>query len=120
MSDHLATVQEIYEAFGRGDIPAHIPRPADPGHQRGRQPRRGANRAQHLHFHVVNGSSAGTSDGYPYVIDSFALAGTTDVRALLVALTGKPGFPRRDQLHPVGNMGELPLGFTIDDFPVGP
>ncbi|HEX4960771.1 MAG TPA: nuclear transport factor 2 family protein [Thermoanaerobaculia bacterium] len=29
MSDHLATVQEIYEAFGRGDIPAILDRLAD-------------------------------------------------------------------------------------------
>ncbi|HEX2380373.1 MAG TPA: M23 family metallopeptidase, partial [Methyloceanibacter sp.] len=77
----------------------------------------GASLAPHLHFHVVNGPSAITSDGYPYVIDSFEVAATSDVLGLVAALKGEPGFPRRGEMKPVGHERELPLGFAIVDFP---
>ena len=54
---------------------------------------------------------------FPYTIDSFKLAGHTNVDALRQALKGKAAFPRRDQLHPVKRQRQLPLSFTIDDFP---
>jgi murein DD-endopeptidase MepM/ murein hydrolase activator NlpD len=38
----------------------------------------GASFAPHLHFHIVNGQSATTSDGYPYVIKSFDLAAQSE------------------------------------------
>jgi hypothetical protein len=39
------------------------------------------------------------------------------VQRLGKVLQGEATFPRRDQLHPVVHHRELPLGFTIDDFP---
>jgi murein DD-endopeptidase MepM/ murein hydrolase activator NlpD len=79
----------------------------------------GGSLAPHLHFHVVNGPEVATSDGYPYVLRSFGLAGQAEDEALAEALDGKPGFPRRDQMKPETREGELPLNFTIVDFPKG-
>jgi murein DD-endopeptidase MepM/ murein hydrolase activator NlpD len=83
----------------------------------GRLGNSGGSLAPHLHFHVVNGPHAALSDGFPYVLRSFSRAGKSNVHRLLEALQGEAAFPRRDQLHPVAHHGELPLGFTIDDFP---
>ena len=88
------------------------------GEELGKLGNSGGSLAPHLHFHVVNGPSVSTSDGYPYVLDSFQLAAESDVGGLAAALQGKPGFPTAAQLHPVPHHGELPLGFTIDQFGV--
>jgi hypothetical protein len=37
----------------------------------------------------------------------------------LEALQGKAAFPNRDQMKPVEHQRQLPLGFTIVDFPAG-
>jgi murein DD-endopeptidase MepM/ murein hydrolase activator NlpD len=77
----------------------------------------GGSLAPHLHFHVVNGPHGALSDGFPFVQRSFARTGKTNVQTLLKVLQGEGTFPRRDQLHPVAHHRELPLGFTINDFP---
>jgi len=77
----------------------------------------GASLAPHLHFHVVNGSNIFASDGYPFVLDSFELAAQSDLPALATALQGESGFPARDQMTPVARRDQLPLDFTINDFP---
>jgi murein DD-endopeptidase MepM/ murein hydrolase activator NlpD len=41
----------------------------------GRLGNTGASAAPHLHFHVVNGRAAARSDGYPFELRSFKLAG---------------------------------------------
>lgn len=79
----------------------------------------GGSLAPHLHFHVVNGPEGAASDGYPYVLRSFAFAGMADTEALAAALDGKPGFARRDQIKPEARERELPLNFAIVDFPKG-
>ena len=79
----------------------------------------GGSLAPHLHFHIVNGPEVATSDGYPYVLRSVALAGQAKDEALAEALDGKPGFPRPDQMKPETREGELPLNFAIVDFPEG-
>ena len=53
------------------------------------------------------------------MLRSFALAGTAETEGLGATLDGKPGFPRRDAMQPEARERELPLNFTIVDFPVG-
>ena len=77
----------------------------------------GASLAPHLHFHIVNGQSATTSDGYPYVIKSFDLAAQSEFSMLGEALKGEAAFPSRDRMKPVEHNNQLPLAFTIIDFP---
>ena len=63
----------------------------------------GGSLAPHLHFHIANGPSGFTSDGYPYVIDSFALS-------------GEDAFPHGGALKPETRGRQLPLNFNIVDF----
>ncbi|UGS38046.1 M23 family metallopeptidase [Capillimicrobium parvum] len=76
----------------------------------------GASLAPHLHFHVVDGRRPATSDGFPYTITSFSLAGQANVNQLLAGIKGEASFPSRDQLNPVAHDDELPLGFSVVDF----
>ena len=82
----------------------------------GRLGNSGNSSAPHLHFHIMNGPSVLGSDGLPYVIDRFRLAGQIPAAQFAAAdgVTGdwsqglftKPS-PRRRQ---------LPLDLTIIDF----
>ena len=77
----------------------------------------GGSLAPHLHFHVVNGPSGVASDGYPYEIDSFALAAEAEPSMLAKALDGEGAFQHRDAMKPAERKRELPLNFSIVDFP---
>jgi hypothetical protein len=79
----------------------------------------GASLAPHLHFHIVDGPNVSASDGYPYVIDSFDHAAQSNIDSLFASIQGEAGFPTRDQMNPVPRRRELPLDFTINDFPAG-
>jgi hypothetical protein len=71
----------------------------------------------HLHFHVMTGPSVLGSDGVPYVIESFNLAGQIDIAAFEAApdLTGNWGKGRLSK--PERHEREFPLNFNIIDFP---
>jgi murein DD-endopeptidase MepM/ murein hydrolase activator NlpD len=77
----------------------------------------GASGAPHLHFHVMSGPSSSGSDGFPYVLDAFELAGTADPDALLGAIQGEAVFPPRTDLDPVAHAREMPLSYDVVDFP---
>ena len=76
----------------------------------------GGSLAPHLHFHIVNGANGFTSDGYPYVLRSFALRGQADPALLTQVLAGKASFPHGRE-KPAAHKDELPLNFNIVDFP---
>ncbi|HEX4307265.1 MAG TPA: M23 family metallopeptidase [Solirubrobacterales bacterium] len=116
MKDGLSAV---YAHLVPGSVAVKVGEEVRVGQELGRLGNSGGSLAPHLHFHVVNGSSASTSDGYPYVLGSFRLAARSDVAALGEALQGRAGFPTATQLHPVAHHDELPLGFTIDEFSAG-
>ena len=76
--------------------------------------------APHLHFHLMEGPSALASNGMPYVIDSFALAGTIPAKKFAAApsIEGTWGdglFPSPSPRH-----GEFPLDLDVIDFPETP
>lgn len=107
----------VYAHLVPGSVKVKVGDRVGVGQELGRLGNSGGSLAPHLHFHLVNGPSASTSDGYPYVLRSFQVAASSDLAALGEALQGKSGFPIAAQLHPVAHRGELPLGFTIDQFP---
>jgi murein DD-endopeptidase MepM/ murein hydrolase activator NlpD len=107
----------VYAHLVPGSMAVHVGERVAAGQQLGRLGNSGGSLAPHLHFHVVDGNSDASSDGFPYVLRSFGLAAQSDVGALGEALQGKAGFPTAGALHPVTHRGELPLGFTIDFFP---
>ena len=53
------------------------------------------------------------------MIKSFDLAAQSELSVLGEALKGEAAFPSRDQMKPVEHKSELPLAFTIIDFPSG-
>src|SRR5437763_1443462 len=71
----------------------------------------------HLHFHVMTGPSVLGSDGVPYVIESFNLAGQIDIAAFEAApdLTGNWG--KGGLSKPERHECEFPLNLNIIDFP---
>jgi hypothetical protein len=78
--------------------------------------------APHLHFHLMNGPSPLASNGIPYVIDSFALAGNVPPeKDPAMAATGIEGswsgslFPSASPRH-----GQFPLDLDVVDFPETP
>src|SRR5688500_2719680 len=71
----------------------------------------GGSLAPHLHFHIVNGANGFTSDGYPYVLRSFALRGQADPALLTQVLAGKASFPHGRE-KPAAHKDELPLNFN--------
>jgi hypothetical protein len=83
----------------------------------GRLGNSGNSSAPHLHFHVMDGPSVLGSDGLPYVIDRFRLAGQIPA-AQFAAAEGVTGdwsqglFPK-----PSPRRRQFPLDLTIIDFP---
>lgn len=72
--------------------------------------------APHLHFRVMDSPSALASDGLPYVIDRFDLAGQIDVQAFDKSdvLTGHWG---KRLAKPIAETDRFPLNLDIVDFP---
>jgi len=71
----------------------------------------------HLHFHIMTGPSVLGSNGVPYVIDTFNLAGQIDIATFEAApdLTGNWG--KGSLSKPEPHEREFPLNFNIIDFP---
>jgi murein DD-endopeptidase MepM/ murein hydrolase activator NlpD len=107
----------VYAHFKPGSVRVEAGDRVRAGRRLGLLGNSGASLAPHLHFHIVDGPNVSASDGYPYVFDSFKLAAQSDISGLAVALQGEAGFPARDQMTPVRHRRELPLDFTISDFP---
>jgi len=112
-------ITAIYAHLKPGSIRIKVGDQVKAGELIGSVGNNGGSLAPHLHFHIVNGSDAVTSDGYPYVINSFALAATSEPSMLIKALEGEPAFPRRNPMSPVEHKRQLPLNLTIIDFPPG-
>lgn len=73
--------------------------------------------APHFHFHLMNGPSVLGSDGLPYLIDEFDLAGQIDVKAFdeSPTLTGNWGQGRLKKVIPQHD--RFPLNLNIVNFP---
>lgn len=72
--------------------------------------------APHLHVHVMNGTSVLGSDGRPYVIDRFGLAGQVAPQQFETSqdLTGSFG---QGRTAPAEHRDQFPLNLQIIDFP---
>ncbi|MEZ5122026.1 MAG: M23 family metallopeptidase [Solirubrobacterales bacterium] len=109
-------LSQVYAHLAPGSVSVKAGDRVQAGTVLGRLGNTGASLAPHLHVHVVNGPNAATSDGFPYTLTAFSLAGQANVNQLLAAIQGEASFPTADQLHPVARRAELPLGFAIVDF----
>lgn len=107
----------VFAHFVPGSVAVRVGQRVRAGDRLGRLGNSGASLAPHLHFHVVDGDSAATSFGTPFVLDRFGISGDASLPQLVAALSGEAAFPRPGSTRSVEHRDELPLGFTINDFP---
>lgn len=83
------------------------------GQELGKLGNSGNSSAPHLHFHIMAGASAISSNGIPYVIDGFALAGQIPADA-----SDGPEDTYNQYLfpHPIAVQRQFPLDLVIVDF----
>jgi hypothetical protein len=110
--DHGDGLYSFYAHLQPGSVAVEVGDEIRAGDRLGLLGNTGNTSAPHLHFHVIRGPSPVASDGFPYVFDSFLLAGTVDINA-------SDSAPSRAELSPVAHERELPLDNTIVDFPSG-
>jgi murein DD-endopeptidase MepM/ murein hydrolase activator NlpD len=116
--DHGDGFYSFYAHLQPGSVTVEVGDEVQTGDQLGLLGNTGNTSAPHLHFHVMSGPSALGSDGVPYVLDSFELAGRGTGAELDAAVSeGKKRFPSRAELDPAGRQDELPLDNAIVNFP---
>ena len=118
--DHGNGLYSFYAHLQRGSVEVEVGDEVQAGDQVGLLGNTGNSSAPHLHFHIIAGPSPVGSDGLPYVLDSFLLAGVADGSEAQfdAALSeGEASFPSRSELDPVEHENELPLDNTILNFP---
>ena len=118
--DHGNGLYSFYAHLQRGSVEVEVGDEVQAGDQLGLLGNTGNSSAPHLHFHVMAGPSPAGSDGLPYVLDSFLVAGVADgsEAQFVAALTeGEASFPSRSELDPIEHERELPLDNTILNFP---
>jgi murein DD-endopeptidase MepM/ murein hydrolase activator NlpD len=118
--DHGNGFYSFYAHLQPGSLEVEVGDRVEAGDQLGLLGNSGHATGPHLHFHIMSGPVAIGSDGLPYVLDSFLLAGVADGdKAQFDAAfsEGKASFPSRSELGPAEHERELPLDNAIVDFP---
>jgi hypothetical protein len=107
----------FYAHLRKGSVTVHVGQRVTKGTVIGKVGNSGNTSAPHLHFHLVNSPSALGSDGVPYLISGFDLAGQVDIRAFEAA-PGISGMWGRDRLaKPLPQAQRFPLNLNIINFP---
>ena len=115
--DHGDGLYSFYAHFQPGSVEVEVGDEVQTGDQLGLLGNTANTSAPHLHFHIMSGPSPIASDGFPYVFNSFLLAGATDPEAFESATEGEASLPTHADLSPVEHERELPLDNAIVDFP---
>ncbi len=115
-----AGVYAFYAHMEKGSIVVAEGQHVKRGEVLGKLGNSGNTSAPHLHFHLMEGPSALASNGIPYVIDSFALAGRIPAEknpAVADSIEGSLGglFPSPSPRH-----GQFPLNLDVINFPEAP
>ncbi|HEV8058812.1 MAG TPA: peptidoglycan DD-metalloendopeptidase family protein, partial [Gemmataceae bacterium] len=116
-----AGVYAFYAHMEKGSIGVAEGQHVKRGDVLGKLGNSGNTSAPHLHFHLMEGPSALASNGIPYVIDSFALAGKIPPEKDPAAANSIEGswsgalFPSPSPRH-----GQFPLDLDVIDFPEAP
>jgi hypothetical protein len=107
----------FYAHLQKNSVTVHVGDQVKKGAVLGKLGNSGNTSGPHLHFHIMTGPSVLGSDGVPYVIDTFNLAGQIDIAAFDAApdLTGNWGKGLLSK--PERREREFPLNFNIIDFP---
>ena len=116
--DHGNGFYSFYAHLKPGSVEVVVGDRVQTGDQLGLLGNTGNTSAPHLHFHVMSSPSVLGSDGVPYVLDSFELAGQGTDAEFDEALTGgNASFPSLDERNPEARRDELPLDNVIVNFP---
>jgi hypothetical protein len=111
-------VYAFYAHLIKGSVTVHPGEHVHPGEVIGRLGNSGNTSAPHLHFQLMNGPSALASEGLPYVIGEFGLAGQINIAAWEASteLTGvwAPGWTKNTVTT---ESDRFPLNVNIIDFP---
>jgi hypothetical protein len=108
-------IYAVYAHLKPGSVHVTVGQSLAVGQSLGQLGNSGGSSAPHLHFHIVSGSSVTSSNGFPYVLNSFQMAGQVNLSNYAEALQGKAraiepsGAPVEHQL-------ELPIGYTVVNF----
>lgn len=107
----------FYAHLKKGSVTVHVGEHVKQGMVIGRLGNSGNTSAPHLHFHVMDSPSVLGSDGLPYLIHRFDLAGQVDVETFEQSetLAGQWGkrFPKA-----IPETNRFPLNLNIVDFPL--
>lgn len=106
----------FYAHLEKGSITVHKGEQIKAGTVIGALGNTGNTSGPHLHFHIMDGPSAMGSQGVPYVIDGFNLAGQVDVQAWDKS-PGVTGHWGKRFAKPVAQKGSFPVNLNIVDFP---
>jgi hypothetical protein len=108
----------FYAHLIKGSVTVHPGQHVHAGQVIGRLGNSGNTTAPHLHFQLMNAPSALASEGLPYVIDSFGLAGQINIAAWDASnsVTGvwAPGWTKNTV---TAEEDRFPLNLNIVDFP---
>jgi murein DD-endopeptidase MepM/ murein hydrolase activator NlpD len=107
----------FYAHLQKNSVTVHVGDQVKKGAVLGKLGNSGNTSGPHLHFHIMTGPSVLGSNGVPYVIDTFNLAGQLDIAAFDAApdLTGNWG--KGLLSNPERREREFPLHLNIIDFP---
>jgi hypothetical protein len=116
-----AGVYAFYAHMEKGSIGVAEGQHVKRGDVLGKLGNSGNTSAPHLHFHLMEGPSALASNGIPYVIDSFALAGKIPQEKDPAAANSIEGSWSGGLFaSPSPRHGQFPLDLDVIDFPEAP
>ena len=115
--DHGNGLFTFYGHLDPGSVAVEVGDEVKAGDQIGLVGDSGGSQIAHLHFHVMDRANPAEADGYPFVFDRYGLVGQADFNDLVPALEGEAAFPARADLDPVTQEKDMPLTYTIVDFP---
>ncbi len=115
--DHGDGFYTFYGHLEPGSVAITVGDQVTRGAQIARVGNSGGSQVPHLHFHVVDSRNPSAGNGFPFVFDRFELAGEADFNELLGVIEGTATFPSREERTPEARENEMPLTYTIVNFP---
>ncbi|MCA9879378.1 MAG: M23 family metallopeptidase, partial [Thermomicrobiales bacterium] len=115
--DHGNGFFTFYGHLAPGSVQVQVGDAVTAGQEIARVGDSGGSQVPHLHFHVVDTANPSAGNGFPFVFDHFDLAGEADFAHLLEVIEGTATYASRNDLHPEPRQNEMPMSYTIVDFP---
>lgn len=115
--DHSDGFFTFYGHLAPGSVQVAVGDTVKAGDQIARVGDSGGSQVPHLHFHLVDSANPSAGNGFPLTFDRFDLARQADFTQLLDVIEGNATYASRDERHPEPRENEMPMPYTIVDFP---